>query len=142
MIDVRRFWCHQSIFSERLTPEVARPWASRTLRMQKLVRHLAVALGGRPAQFLASRVLLPVNKDAFLRSLRAGDDHAKAAPRIFGIDEWAWLRDHPGVACVARDRNGGYGSAVARAFPEAVQVADRWHFLETADEEMDVQQRV
>jgi len=38
----------------------------------------------------------------------------------------AWLRAHPQVELVARDRNGGYGSAIAKA----VQVADRWHLLE------------
>jgi len=42
----------------------------------------------------------------------------------------AWLRAHPGITIVARDRNGGYGDAVARALPSAVQVADRWHLLE------------
>lgn len=42
----------------------------------------------------------------------------------------AWLRAHPGVEVGARDRNGGYDSAVAKALPEAVQVADRWHSLE------------
>ena len=42
----------------------------------------------------------------------------------------AWLRGHPNIAVVARDRNGGYGGAVSRALPQAVQVADRWHLLE------------
>lgn len=41
-----------------------------------------------------------------------------------------WLRDHPKIKIVARDRNGGYGSAASRALPQAVQVADRWHLLE------------
>lgn len=44
----------------------------------------------------------------------------------------AWLRERPSIEIVARDRNGGYGGAVARALPDAVQVADRWHLLENA----------
>ena len=44
----------------------------------------------------------------------------------------AWLRARPEIEIVARDRNGGYGGAVARALPGAVQVADRWHLLENA----------
>ncbi|WP_323811299.1 transposase, partial [Yoonia sp. 67-2] len=44
----------------------------------------------------------------------------------------AWLRAHPEIEIVARDRNGGYGGAVSRALPRAVQVADRWHLLENA----------
>ena len=42
----------------------------------------------------------------------------------------AWLARHPGVEIVARDRDGGYGRAVSRALPNAVQVADRWHLLD------------
>jgi len=44
----------------------------------------------------------------------------------------AWLRNYPGIEIVARDRNGGYGRAVTRALPNAMQVADRWHLLENA----------
>jgi hypothetical protein len=44
----------------------------------------------------------------------------------------AWLATHSGIAVVARDRGGGYGEAAARALPNALQVADRWHLMENA----------
>ena len=44
----------------------------------------------------------------------------------------AWLADHPGIKIVSRDRGGGYGEAAAKALPDAVQVADRWHLMENA----------
>jgi transposase len=44
----------------------------------------------------------------------------------------AWMADHPEVEIVSRDRGGGCGQAVARAAPEVVQVADRWHLMENA----------
>jgi transposase len=44
----------------------------------------------------------------------------------------AWFAARPTISIVARDRGGGYGEAVAKALPHAVQVADRWHLMENA----------
>ncbi|MGT2428645.1 ISL3 family transposase [Cupriavidus basilensis] len=41
----------------------------------------------------------------------------------------AWMRAHPSIEIVARNRAGAYSEAVDIALPAATQVSDRWHLL-------------
>jgi transposase len=157
--------CSRQTFAEPLPTEVARRSGRRTARLDGLVGHLGVALGGRPAAGLAQRLMLPVGKDTLLRVVRRQAPKAAGPIRTLGIDEWAWrrrqrygtilcdlekrriadllpdrdtntvkawLRTHPEIGVVARDRAGGFAGAVGDALPGAVQVADRWHLMENA----------
>jgi transposase len=46
----------------------------------------------------------------------------------------AWLRNHPGIELITRDRSSVYANAITTACPQAVQVADRWHLLANLSE--------
>ena len=86
--------CHQRVFVERLDAAVARPFSRRTSRLEGLVHHPGLALGGRPGQSVARRLLLPVSKDTLLRVVRRRAEHPTTEPRVIGIDDWAWKRGH------------------------------------------------
>ena len=86
--------CGRQIFVERFAHEVLAPSARRTGRLDCIVHHLGVALGGRPAASFARRLMLPVSNDTLLRVVRRRARVPTPPLHVIGIDDWAWRRNH------------------------------------------------
>ena len=98
MLLARRFHCNavlcgRRVFAERFDADVLAPWARRTARLDRIVHHLGLALGGRPAASFARRLMVPASRDTLLRAVRRRGSPRFAPPAVVGIDDWAWRRN-------------------------------------------------
>jgi transposase len=90
----------------------------RTTRLDCIVHHLGLALGGRPGASFAKRLMLPVSNDTLLRMVRRRSQRPAEPLRVVGIDDWAeWARAHVerssmGWHTEGFRRNHRYGSIV------------------------------
>lgn len=48
----------------------------------------------------------------------------------------SWLKAHPGIEIISRDRSKDYRSAATQGAPKAIQVADRWHLLKNLSDQL------
>jgi transposase len=86
--------CGRQIFTERFSEDVLAPSARRTTRLDCIVHHLGLALGGRPAAMFARRLMLPVSNDTLLRVVRRRSRAPSDPIKVVGVDDWAWRRNH------------------------------------------------
>lgn len=98
VIAARRFYCDavlccRRIFAERFEADVLAPWVRRTARLDHIVHHLGLALGGRPAATIARRLMVPVSNDTLLRVVRRRGTPRIVPPTVIDIDDWAWRRN-------------------------------------------------
>lgn len=62
--------------------------------MERIVHHLGLALGGRPAASFAKRLMMPVSNDTLLCVIRRRAQRRADPLRVIGIDDWAFRRNH------------------------------------------------
>lgn len=62
--------CRRRIFAERFGEDIVPLRRRRTARLEYIVHHLGLALGGRPAASFAKWLMLPVSNDTLLRVVR------------------------------------------------------------------------
>jgi transposase len=99
LLQARKFFCvgdscRRKIFTEPLPGTVAR-YARRSSRSSEALHWLTLALGGRAGARLARRLGLLACRSTLLRSLRHRmQPTAVTAPRLLGIDDWAWRKAH------------------------------------------------
>jgi transposase len=86
--------CRRRIFAERFGDDVVQVRARRTARLECVVHHLGLALGGRPAAGFANRLMLPVSNDTLLRVVRRRTVMPSEPLVVVGIDDWAFRRNH------------------------------------------------
>ncbi len=95
----RRFFCitehcQRRIFAERFDDAVLEVRSRRTSRLDCIVHHLGLALGGRPAASFAKRLMMPVSNDTLLRVVRRKARLPNEPLNVVGIDDWAFRRNH------------------------------------------------
>ena len=95
---VRRFRCSarrcpRVIFAERF-PKLVAAYGRRTLGQRAALEVIAFALGGSAGARLATELGSPVSRATLLRVLRCADVPARPAPRVLGVDDWAFRKGH------------------------------------------------
>lgn len=162
--------CRRRIFTERI-PEVAAPWARKTVRQVQQIQEIGLALGGAAGSRLGKCLGYFSCGSTLLNHLERLPLPEFEVPKVLGVDDFAfrkghnygtilvnlethqpialladrkadtladWLREHPGIEVLSRDRSKTYKSAMDKATPDAIQVADRFHLVKNLSEALEL----
>jgi transposase len=95
-LSARKFFCQNSACKQRifceLLPEVADPYARRTLRLNDALEVIGFALGGRPGARTSAHLGLTVSPRTLLRRVRDAAPFHLDSVRVLGVDDWAMRR--------------------------------------------------
>jgi transposase len=174
ILRVRRFRCLndkcvKQTFVERL-PEIVAPYAQRTSRLNATLKIFADNLSAKTGARLLKKLKMAVSPDSLLRILKQGKVEMTSVPRVLGVDDFAfrrnhtygtllidlethrpvdllpdrraatlieWLKAHPGIEIISRDRSTEYSRAILEGAPQARVVADRWHVIKNLREALE-----
>jgi hypothetical protein len=95
-LQVRRFFCRHAacprrIFAERF-PSLVPVRGRHSIGVCTALRHVGLAIGGRAGARLARTLGLAGGYRTILRLVQGAPFPFLAAPRVIGLDEWAWRR--------------------------------------------------
>ena len=79
-------------FSALRLPELCRPYAQRTNRLQEALCQLGLRVGGQAGADAGSEQGLSGSRDTILRLVRRRKQSAHSSPRVIGVDDWAVIR--------------------------------------------------
>lgn len=85
--------CPRRIFTERL-PEVAAPWARRTVRLAQHLGAIGLALGGAASARLCACLGYRQSRNTMLRLIRKLPLPPIVTPKALGVDEFAFRKGH------------------------------------------------
>ena len=117
IMHVRRFFCKKStcaqkIFVERL-PNLCRPHAQRTKRLQEALCRLGLAAGGQAGAKIGSDQGINGSRDTILRLIRRHQLPDPPKSRIVGIDDWGATRSRMCSCKDSRKEALTWGSALS-----------------------------
>ncbi|MGD3112473.1 ISL3 family transposase [Streptomyces sp. YGL11-2] len=96
---VRRFRCRAAECGRRTFVEqvdgLTERFARRTPSLRRTLERIALALAGRPGSRLAAHLSIGTSPNSLLRLLRRlPDEQPGAAPRVMGVDDFAFKKGH------------------------------------------------